>query len=57
MTAPSWKFAPPYDLPSWPFVAPPDLGAPARLRYPVVIAGRLYVREHDIVWCYDVSAK
>jgi len=34
-----WKFAPAYELPSWPFVAPPDLAAPARRRYPVVIAG------------------
>ena len=34
-----WKFAPAYELPSWPHVPPPDLDAPARRRYPVVIAG------------------
>jgi 2-polyprenyl-6-methoxyphenol hydroxylase-like FAD-dependent oxidoreductase len=34
-----WKFAPAYELPSWPFVPPADLGARARKRYPVVIAG------------------
>ena len=25
--------------------------------HPVVIGGRLYLREQDTVWCYDVSAK
>jgi len=25
--------------------------------HPVVIGGRLYLREKDIVWCYDVSAR
>jgi outer membrane protein assembly factor BamB len=25
--------------------------------HPVVIAGRLYLREKDVVWCYDVRAK
>jgi outer membrane protein assembly factor BamB len=25
--------------------------------HPVVIGGRLYVREKDVVWCYDVAAK
>ena len=34
-----WKFAPAYELPSWPFTAPPELGASARTRHPVVIAG------------------
>jgi hypothetical protein len=25
--------------------------------HPVVIAGKLYLREKDVLWCYDVSAK
>jgi outer membrane protein assembly factor BamB len=25
--------------------------------YPVVLHGRLYLRYHDTLWCYDVSAK
>ena len=25
--------------------------------HPVVIGGKLYLREQDILWCYDVSAK
>jgi outer membrane protein assembly factor BamB len=25
--------------------------------HPVVVGGKLYVREKDVIWCYDVSAK
>jgi hypothetical protein len=25
--------------------------------YPVVADGRLYVRDHGMLWCYDVKAK
>jgi 3-(3-hydroxy-phenyl)propionate hydroxylase len=38
-TAPSWRFAPAYELPSWPFVAPPELGAGSVRRHPIVIVG------------------
>jgi len=24
--------------------------------YPVVANGRLYLRDHDTLWCYDVKA-
>ena len=34
---------PNYDRDSWP--------------HPVVIGGRLYLREQDVVWCYDVKGK
>jgi outer membrane protein assembly factor BamB len=25
--------------------------------HPVVVGGKLYVRERDVIWCYDVAAK
>jgi len=25
--------------------------------HPVVLDGKLYIRENDAVWCYDVKAK
>jgi hypothetical protein len=25
--------------------------------HPVVVGGKLYIRERDTLWCYDVAAK
>jgi len=25
--------------------------------YPVVADGKLYIRDHGVLWCYDVMAK
>ena len=36
--------------------AQPDRGNTQAWAYPVVANGRLYVRELDVLWCYDVSA-
>ncbi len=41
---------------------PPDLptrsnGSIKAWTYPVVAAGRLYLRNQDILWCYDIKAK
>ena len=35
----------------------PDRGASKAWVYPVVSQGRLYIRELNALWCYDVSAK
>lgn len=33
----------------------PNVGKPTAWAYPVVANGRLYVRDADVVWCYDVK--
>ena len=35
----------------------PTKGVGKAWAYPVVASGRLYVREHGAVWCYDVKAR
>jgi outer membrane protein assembly factor BamB len=35
----------------------PDRGRAKAWTYPVVSNGRLYIRDQDVVWCYDVQAK
>jgi hypothetical protein len=32
----------------------PNVGQPRAWAYPVVANGRLYIRDADVVWCYDV---
>jgi outer membrane protein assembly factor BamB len=38
------------------FIAPGSGERPS-WAHPVVLDGRLYIREHDVVLCYDVRAK
>ena len=35
---------------------PPSTGGSKAWAYPVVAEGRLYIREHNSLWCYDVKA-
>ena len=35
----------------------PDRGKSKRWTYPVIANGKLYVRDFDVMWCYDIQAK
>ena len=36
---------------------PPDRGKSKAWAYPVVANGRLYIRDAEVLWCYDVKAE
>jgi hypothetical protein len=37
--------------------SPPDPSGKSTWSHPVVANGRLYVRDHDVLLCYDIAAK
>ena len=37
--------------------SPPDSSGKSTWSHPVVANGRLYVRDHDVLLCYDIKAK